>query len=139
MGIEGLMKIGLAVKDADGTIKTLADALGLIPEEIVDYEPYKMRYCMVPVGDLFIEVIEPTGPDGPIARFIEANGEGLQHLSFRVTDIEGTMAELKKRGVRFLQEVPMEEQTSIGTARYVFLRPGECHGVLVQLMEIPYG
>lgn len=136
MGIEGFMKIGLAVKDIDETTKTLVEALGLVPGEIVAYEPYRMRYCMVPVSDSFIEVIQPTDSEGPIARFIKSNGEGLQHLSFRVTDLEKTMAALKQRGVKFLQEVPIKEETSIGTASYVFLSPRECHGVLVQLMEI---
>jgi len=136
MGIEGLMKIGLAVRNAEEAVKTLADSLGLVPGEIVAYEPYGMKYCMVPVGDSFIEVIEPTNPEGPIGRFIKSNDEGLQHLSFRVTDLEKTMTVLKGRGVDFVQEVPIREETSIGTAKYVFLNPKKSHGVLIQLMEI---
>jgi methylmalonyl-CoA/ethylmalonyl-CoA epimerase len=137
MGIEGFMKIGLAVKDVDETVKTLAGALGLSPEETVTYEPYGMKYCMIHVGeDSYIEVIQPTDSQGPIARFIKTHGEGLQHLSFRVTNLEKTMALLKEKGVRFLQETPLREDTSIGIAKYVFLSPRQCHGVLVQLMEI---
>ena len=57
MGIEGVMKIGLAAKDADEATEMLARVLGLLPGDVVEYEPYRMRYCMVPVGDSFIEVI----------------------------------------------------------------------------------
>ena len=136
MGIEGVMKIGLAVKNIDEAADMLARVLGLVPGDVVAYEPYGMKYCMVPVGDSFIEVIQPTESQGPIARFIKTDGEGLQHLSFRVVDLEKTMEALKQRGVGFLQEIPIEEQTSIGTAKYVFLNPRKCHGVLIQLMEI---
>ena len=136
MGIEGLMKVGIAVKDLEKVGGILADALGLIPGEVVTYKPYQMRYRIFSVGDFFIEVIEPTGSDGPIARFIETNGEGLQHMTFRVTNIEKVIAELKGKGVRFIQETPVQEKTPLGLAKFVFLRPKECHGVLVQLMEI---
>ena len=57
-------------------------------------------------------------------------------MSFRVTDLEKTIEVLKQRGVNPLQETPISEETSIGIAKYVFLNPRECHGVLVQLMEI---
>lgn len=136
MGIEGLMKVGIAVKDLEKVSGILADALGLIPGEVVAYKPYQMRYRIFTIGDFFIEVIEPTGSDGPIARFIETNGEGLQHMTFRVTNIEKVIAELKGKGVRFIQETPVQEKTPLGLANFVFLRPKECHGVLVQLMEI---
>jgi len=136
MAIQGVMKIGLAVKDMDEATEMLARVLGLVPGEVVAYEPYRMKYCMVPIGDSFIELIQPTESEGPIARFIKTNGEGLQHLSFKVTDLEKTMEALRQRGVSFLQEIPIREETSIGTAKYVFLNPRKSHGVLVQLMEI---
>ena len=136
MGIEGLMKVGIAVKDLEKVSGILADALGLITGEVVAYKPYQMRYRIFTIGDFFIEVIEPTGSDGPIARFIETNGEGLQHMTFRVTNIEKVIAELKGKGIRFIQETPVQEKTPLGLANFVFLRPKECHGVLVQLMEI---
>lgn len=136
MGIEGLMKIGLAVKDADAVVKTLVESLGLEAGEMVSYQPYKMKYCMVSVGDAYLEVIQPTESEGPIARFIKAHGEGLQHLSLKVTNLEETMTVMKQRGASFLQEEPITEETSLGRAKYVFLSPRRCHGVLVQLMEI---
>ena len=71
MGIQGVMKIGIATKDLDETANVLGDAFGLVPGEAVAYPPLGMRYRILKVGDFFIEVIEPMGSDGPIAKFIE--------------------------------------------------------------------
>src|SRR5512136_2377972 len=101
MGIEGVMKIGIATKNLDQTTTALADALGLPPGEAVAYPPLGMKYRILTLGDLFIEVIEPTDSDGPIARFIQRNGEGLQHMSFKVSGIEQLMADMKSKGARF--------------------------------------
>lgn len=136
MRIEGLLKVGIAVKDIRKAVDCFADVLGLVPGEIVTYEPYGMRYCLFELGDLFLELMEPTTPDGPIGRFIENHGEGLQHLSMRVSNMEEAIAELKGKGVRFAQEAPIREEVVFGAAKFTFLQPQSCHGVLLQLVEL---
>ncbi len=135
MGIEGVMKIGIATKDLDKTASVLGDALGLVPGEAVAYPPLGMRYRILKVGDFFIEVIEPMGSDGPIAKFIERNGEGLQHMTFKVSGIEQVMADMKSKGARFTSSAPVKLNTAIGPMKFVFMNPRGSNGVLIQLME----
>ena len=135
MGIEGVMKIGIATKDLDKTAALLADALGLVPGEAVAYEPLGMRYRILMVGSFFIEVIEPVGSDGPIAKFIERNGEGLQHITFKVSNIEQVMADMKSKGARFTSSAPVRLNTAIGLVKFAFMNPRGSNGVLIQLME----
>jgi methylmalonyl-CoA/ethylmalonyl-CoA epimerase len=135
MKIQGLAKIGIATKNLDKTTSVLADALGLVPSEAVAYSPLSMRYRILMLGDFFIEVIEPMGSDGPIAKFLERNGEGLQHITFKVSDIEQVMADMKSKGARFTSSAPVRLDTAIGPMKFVFMNPRESNGVLIQLME----
>jgi len=135
--IESVLKVGIAVKDMDRAMSCYSDALGLTPGEIVAYEPFGMRYCMLQAGEFsFLELMEPTNPGSPIGRFIESRGEGLQHLSLRVADIEEAVAELKEKGFRFVQDAPLREHVSFGTAKFIFVQPQSTGGVLIQLVEL---
>ncbi|MDM7999122.1 MAG: VOC family protein [Dehalococcoidia bacterium] len=136
MGIEGIMKIGIATKEMDRTAMMIGDALGLVPGEAVAYPPLGMRYRILRLGDFLIEVMEPIGSDGPIARFIERNGEGLQHMTFKVTGIEQVMADMKSKGLRFTSSAPVTLDTAIGTMKFVFVNPRGSNGVLIQLAEL---
>jgi methylmalonyl-CoA/ethylmalonyl-CoA epimerase len=137
MQIEGVLKVGIAVKDMDKAVRFYSDNLGLVPSEIVAYEPFGMRYCMLDMGESsFLELMEPTAPKSPIARFIESHGEGLQHLSLRVADIEEAVAELKGKGFRFVQDAPLREDVSFGTAKFIFVQPQSTGGVLIQLVQL---
>ena len=136
MGIERLIKVGIATKDLDKTAGVLADALGLVAGEAVPYQPFGMRYRILTLEDFFIEVIEPTGSDGPIAKFIEQYGEGLQHMTFKVSDIEQVMADMKSKGARFTSSTPLKVKTAIGLVKFAFMNPRGSNGVLIQLMEM---
>jgi len=137
MRVEGILKVGVAVRDIDRAVSFYSDALGLVPSEIVEYEPYGMRYCMLPLGETsFLELMEPTTPDGPIGKFIGSHGEGLQHLSLRVADMDNAIIELKEKGLRFVQDSPVREHVAgFGAARFIFIQPQSTRGVLLQLAE----
>jgi methylmalonyl-CoA/ethylmalonyl-CoA epimerase len=134
--IEGLMKIGIATKDLDRTAAMLADVLGVVPGEACDNKPSGMRFRLLKLGDCYIEVMEPLGPDGPIATFIERHGEGLQHMTFRVSNIETAMADLKGKGARFTSSAPVKVNSVLGPMKFAFMNPRTSNGVLVQLMEL---
>jgi methylmalonyl-CoA/ethylmalonyl-CoA epimerase len=136
MQIEGLMKIGIATKDLEKTVSVLKDALGLEAGEAVSVEPSGMRFRLFKLGDFYIEVMEPLGPDGPIATFIERHGEGLQHMTFKVRDVERTMADLKAKGARFTSSAPVRLNSVLGPMKFVFMNPRMSNGVLIQLMEL---
>ncbi len=136
MGITGLMKVGIATRDMDRTAAVLGEALGVTPGEVYENKPSGMRFRLLLLGDFYIEVMEPVDPAGPIARFIEQHGEGLQHMTFRVNDIEAAMAELKGRGARFTSSAPVKINSVIGLMKFTFINPRTSNGVLVQLMEL---
>lgn len=124
--------IGIAVKDLEEAKKIYTDLLGLEVhgEEIV--EEQKVKVVFIPVGDSELELLQSTDPEGPIAKFIEKNGEGIQHIAFRVDDIEKALEELKQKGVRLIDEKP---RYGAGGAKIAFIHPKATKGVLIELCE----
>jgi methylmalonyl-CoA/ethylmalonyl-CoA epimerase len=92
----------------------------------------KVTTAFFPVGDTEVELLESTAPDGPIAGFLEKRGEGVQHIAFRVENIEEALAELKTKGIRLIDEKP---RRGAGGAKIAFLHPKATYGVLVELCE----
>lgn len=79
-----------------------------------------------------IELVAPTSPDSPVARFLEKKGEGLHHICLYVDDIEKTLAELKEAGVRLIDESP---RVGAEGNRIAFVHPSSMNGVLIELEE----
>jgi len=124
--------IGIAVSNLEEALKFYTDVLGLnsVGTEVV--EEQKVKVAFLPCGDSELELLESTSPDGPIAKFIEKNGEGIQHIALRVDNIEEAIAELKEKGVRLIDEKP---RYGAGGARIAFLHPKATKGVLLELSE----
>jgi methylmalonyl-CoA/ethylmalonyl-CoA epimerase len=106
--------------------------LGLEIEGTEVVEDQKVKVAFLPVGDSEIELLESTDPEGPIARYIEKRGEGIQHLALRVDDIEQALEEVKKKGIKLIDEKP---RYGAGNARIAFLHPKSTNGVLIELTE----
>jgi methylmalonyl-CoA/ethylmalonyl-CoA epimerase len=83
-------------------------------------------------GDGFVELISPTDPEGPIARFLAKRGEGVHHVAYRVDDITAALAELKSRGVRLIDETPRPGAHGWQVA---FIHPEAASGVLTELVQ----
>lgn len=124
--------IGIAVKDLEESMKFYQEVLGLKCEGIEVVEEQKVRVAFFPVGDSELELLESTSPDGPIAKFIDRNGEGIQHVALRVDSIEGALEELKAKGIRLIDEKP---RYGAGGARIAFLHPKATGGVLLEISE----
>lgn len=124
--------IGIAVKDLEQAKKFYTDVLGMtaLGEEVVEQQ--KVKVCFIPSGDSEVELLESTSPDGPIAKFIEKNGEGIQHIALRVDNIENALADLKAKGVRLIDETP---RYGAGGASIAFLHPKATGGILLELSE----
>jgi methylmalonyl-CoA/ethylmalonyl-CoA epimerase len=88
--------------------------------------------AFLPVGDTEIELLESTDPEGPIAKFIEKRGQGMQHIALRVDDIDEALERMRQKGVRLIDEKP---RYGAGGARIAFLHPKSTGGVLVELCE----
>jgi methylmalonyl-CoA/ethylmalonyl-CoA epimerase len=124
--------LGIAVNSiADGQ-NFWTGVLGLKFEGDETVEQQKVKTAFFPVGESEVELLESTSPDGPVAKFIEKKGEGIQHVAFRVDNIEEALAELKQKGVKLIDETP---RIGAGGAKIAFLHPKSTNGVLVELCE----
>ena len=132
MKIKHIDHIGIAVKTIEQAGKFYTDVLGLKIEDIENVADQKVNVAFLPITDSEVELIESTHDDGPVAKFIEARGEGIQHIAFRVENIEETLAELKAKGVRLIDQQPRK---GAGGAKIAFIHPKETRGVLVELCE----
>lgn len=124
--------IGIAVKNLDETLKFYEDVLGIICTNKEEVDEQKVRVAFLPIGDTEIELLESTSDDGPIAKFIEKKGEGIQHIAYQVDDIEKAIEELKQKDIRLIDEKP---RYGAGGARIAFLHPKSTSGVLIELCE----
>ncbi len=124
--------LGIAVKSIDEGKNFWTDILGLKHEGSEEVAPQKVRTAFFPVGESEVELLESTAPDGPVAKYIEKKGEGIQHVAFRVKDIEAALEELKAKGVKLIDQKP---RMGAGGAKIAFLHPKATNGVLVELCE----
>jgi len=95
-------------------------------------EEQKVKVAFLPVGDTEVELLESTSEDGPIAKYIERNGEGVQHLAFLVDNIEEAIADMQAKGMRMIDEMP---RYGAGGAKIAFMHPKSSYRVLVELCE----
>ncbi len=124
--------IGIAVKSIEEAKNLYSGLLGLEHTGSETVTEQKVTTAFFPVGDTEVELLESTSPDGPIAKYIEKKGEGIQHIAFRVENIEEALAELKAKGVQLIDEKP---RRGAGGAKIAFLHPKSTFGVLVELCE----
>lgn len=124
--------IGIAVKDLAEAKKFYSEMLGIkaMGEEVVEQQ--KVKVCFFPCGDSELELLESTSADGPIAKFIEKNGQGIQHVALRVNNIEAALTDLKEKGVRLIDETP---RYGAGGASIAFVHPKSTGGILLELSE----
>jgi methylmalonyl-CoA/ethylmalonyl-CoA epimerase len=122
--------IGIAVKSLD-TSRIWQD-LGLTVDQVETVESQGVKTAFLSVGDANLELLEPTTPQSPIAKFIEKRGEGIHHVCFRVTNIDEHLARLKEKGYRLINESPVPGAHG---CRVAFLHPAAGNGVLIELSE----
>lgn len=130
--IKKIDHIGIAVKSIEKASELFSNILGLkvAGEEIVEEQKVKVAFLLL--GDSELELLESTSPDGPIARFIEKKGEGIQHIAFRVDNLEKVLEKLKEEGVRLIDKKP---RYGAGGAKIAFLHPKSTNGILIELSE----
>jgi len=124
--------LGIAVNSIGDGKKFWTDVLGLKFEGSETVAEQKVTTGFFPVGESEVELLESTAPDGPVAKYIEKRGEGIQHVAFRVENIEEALEELKIKGIKLIDEKP---RIGAGGAKIAFLHPKSTNGVLVELCE----
>ena len=124
--------IGIAVQSIDATIPFYRDQLGmefLGGEEVAEQQ---VKVAMLAIGESKIELLEPTSPDSPVAKFLEKSGQGIHHIAYEVADIESAIASMIAAGARMIDEKP--RFGAHGTL-IAFVHPKSSHGVLTELCQ----
>ena len=124
--------LGIATKGIDEALKFWQDALGLENIHTETVEDQKVRVAMLPIGETQIELLEATSDDSPIAKFVEKRGGGIHHVAVEVENIEESLAKLKAKGARLI-----DEQPRIGAegCLVAFVHPSSTNGVLLELIQ----
>ena len=123
--------VALVVNDMDETLEFYRRVFGVrsaVTEEVPDQG---VRAAVVRIGGSLLELIQPTDPDGGVAKFIERRGEGMHHICFEVDDLRGTLDRLDGDGVRLVDKAP--RQGLVGDI--AFLHPRSTRGVLIELVD----
>jgi len=130
--IKKIDHIAIAVKNLAEEITRYRDVLGLeyLGSEVAAEQ--KVTVAFFKINDVFIELLEPTGPDSPISAFIEKKGGGLHHLALEVDDIKAAIKRLQEKNVQMLNPEP---KTGAHHALIAFAHPKNFSGVLVELKQ----
>ncbi len=129
--IERIDHVGIAVRSLEEARRTY-EALGLRVEAIEEVPQEGVRVAMIVCGESRIELLEPTRPDSPIARFLEKRGPGLHHLCLRSDDVRGDDRRLRAGGLELLRPEPTR---GAGGCWVQFVHPKSAGGVLLELSE----
>ena len=121
--------LGIAVRSLDTSIAFYESALGLKCEHREEVPAQKVRTAFFSVGEVHLELLEPTSPESPIAKFLEKNGEGLHHVAFASTDINDQLRQAASANCRLINEQPFEGAAGKLVA---FLHPKSTFGVLTE-------
>lgn len=124
--------IGIAVENIEAALPFYTNVLGLEFEGTEVVEEQKVKVAFLVIGESRIELLEPTAPDSPVAKFLEKNGPGIHHLAYQVDGLEGRLASLREQGVRLIDETP---RLGAHRTRIAFLHPKASGGVLTELCE----
>ena len=127
--------VAVVVRSMDDALGFYRDTLGLAPGPVVAIPPDRVRIAFLPVGEVKIELVEPTDDTTGVARFLASRGEGFHHVCFEVPDISAALTRLGLDGVELIDTAPRPG----AEGPVAFLHPRSCHGVLVELIEAPGG
>jgi methylmalonyl-CoA/ethylmalonyl-CoA epimerase len=124
--------LGIAVKNLDETIAFYRRVMGL---EVSSTQIFNgMKLAFLRVGNSELELLEDLTPDGAIARHVAKRGEGIQHVAYRVDNIEQALQEMRAKGIELIDERP---RPGARNARVAFLHPKSTKGVLIEFVEPP--
>lgn len=127
-----LTHIGIAVKDLGISGPLFARLFGKKEDHIEEVAEQRVQAMFFRVGEGGVELLEPTAPDSPVARFLTKRGEGVHHLSFEVDDIESEISRLTEEGFEMIDKVP---RIGADGFKIAFLHPKSTNGVLIEISQ----
>lgn len=130
--ISKINHVAIVVEDIDSALGFWRDQLGLELDHIEDVPSQGSKVAFIPVGDSEVELVQPTNPESGLAKYLEKRGEGLHHLCVEVDDIEAMLTLMKEKGVRLINETPVD----LPGRRMAFVHPKAGNGVLIELYQL---
>jgi methylmalonyl-CoA epimerase len=130
--LEKLDHIGIAVKDIDQAIRFYRDVFGIEPSLVYESSYTKAKIAFIPIGDVRIELIQPSIPESVVGKFLEKKGEGIHHISYKVKDVDKSLNELEMKGVQLIDKKSRKVREN---EKVAFLHPKSTHGVLIELIQ----
>ena len=124
--------IGIAVKSLAEATKVYEEVLGLKVTGYDEVGEQGVRVAMLDIGESRIELLQPTGPESPVEKFMTKRGEGIHHIAVEVDDIDKALERLKAAGARL---VDTEPRRGAHNSRIAFIHPSSTHGVLLELVQ----
>jgi methylmalonyl-CoA/ethylmalonyl-CoA epimerase len=130
--IKRIDHIAIVVEDIDSALSFWRDILGLELDHVEDVPEQKSLVAFLPAGGSEVELVKPTTDDSGVARYLQKRGPGMHHICFEVDDIEKVLAQMKSKGVRLINETPLQGADG---KKIAFVHPESTNGVLVELYE----
>ncbi|RLD71053.1 MAG: methylmalonyl-CoA epimerase [Bacteroidetes bacterium] len=129
MNLSHIEHIGIAVKSIDEAREYYENVLGLECYAIEEVKDQKVKTAFFKVGETKLELLEATGPESPVAKFIEKRGEGIHHIAFATDNVNDALKTVEEKGVRAIDKTARKgaEGLNIG-----FLHPKSTFGVLTE-------
>lgn len=123
--------VGIAVKSLEASL-AVYDRLMKLEVKRTAVQSQNVKMALITVGEMHIELLEPTSEESSVAKFIRERGEGLHHIAFEVDDLEASMEEYKRKGFRFVYDEPAEGKFG---SKVNFIVPKDTGRVLVELTQ----
>ena len=130
--IEKVDHIGIAVNSIEERLRFFKDMLSLELAGTEEINDQKVKVAFVKVGDVNIELLEPTDPASPIAKFIAKKGEGIHHIALKTNNISETLKHLNENNITLIDTTP--RQGAHGK-KIAFIHPKSTGGVLIELCQ----
>jgi len=129
--INKMSHVAIVVPDLQQAISFWQDALGLTLDHIENVPNQNSNVAFFPLGEVEVELVEPTDNESGLAKYLKSHGPGLHHLCFEVTNIEDTLSGLKTKGIRLINETPI----LLDNRKIAFIHPKDAYGVLIELCQ----
>lgn len=129
--LKKISHIGIAVRHIEEAAEFYRK-LGLEIESVEIVESQKVKVAFISIGEVRLELLEPTSEDSPVAKFLESKGEGIHHLALQEDDLNSKLTELEQNGVRLIDKLP---RAGAHGANIAFLHPKSTHGILLELCQ----
>ena len=124
--------IGIATRSIEEGLAVWRDVLGLKVDSTEEVTEQGVKVCMLAVGDTHVELLEPLSAETAVGKFLAKRGPGMHHIAIEVADLNASLAELKNKGARLIDETP---RVGAGGCLVAFVHPSSANGVLLELVQ----